>query len=78
MADRKIIMNSNFLKHLNVTKNIIETKQKESDSIFEHFISKFNITDERLKDHIFDYCYNDFETPYLKNYIKELNDSARV
>ena len=56
----------------------VQTKQKESDSIFEHFISKFNITDEHLKDDIFDYCYNDFETPYLKNYIKELNDSARV
>jgi len=78
MADRKIIMNSNFLKHLNVTKSIIETKQKESDSIFEHFISKFNITDEHLKDGIFDYCYNNFEALYLKNYIKELNDSARV
>ena len=71
-------MNSNFLKHLNVTKSIIETKQKESDSIFEHFISKFNITDEHLKDGIFDYCYNNFEALYLKNYIKELNDSARV
>ena len=41
---------------------------------FNLLIDKYNITNEDIKDAIYDYCYNDFESPILKNYIAELDE----
>ena len=67
-------MSTEFINKLESTKSIIEGKQKEIDTLFNRLIDEYNITNEDIKDAIYDYCYNDFESPILKNYIAELND----
>ena len=63
-----------FTYQLEITKGIIEDKQEEIDAQFNLFIDMYNITNEDIKDAIYDYCYNDFESPILKNYIAELDE----
>lgn len=67
-------MSTEFINKLESTKSIIEGKQKEIDTLFNRLIDEYNITNEDIKDAIFDYCYNDFESPILKNYIAELDE----
>lgn len=67
-------MSTEFINKLESTKSIIEDKQEEIDTLFNRLIDEYNITNEDIKDAIYDYCYNDFESPILKNYIAELND----
>jgi len=63
-----------FTYELEITKGIIEDKQAEMDDQFNLLIDMYNITNEDIKDAIYDYCYNDFESPILKNYIAELDE----
>ena len=67
-------MSAEFLNKLESTKSIIEDKQSEIDKVFDSLIEEYNITNEYIKDAIYDYCYNDFESPILTNYLAELND----
>ena len=67
-------MSAEFLNKLKLTKSIIEDKQKEIDTLYNRFINEYDITNEYIKDAIYDYCYNDFESPILTNYLAELND----
>ena len=67
-------MSTEFINKLESTKSIIEGKQKEIDTLFNRLIEEYNITNEDIKDAIYDYCYNDFESPILKNYIAELDE----
>lgn len=67
-------MSVNFTENLNLTKSIIETKQNEMNTMFDRLLVEYNITDENIKDAIYDYCYNDFEGPILTNYLAELNE----
>ena len=67
-------MSTEFINKLESTKSIIEGKQKEIDTLFNRLIDEYNITNEDIKDAIYDYCYNDFESPILTNYLAELND----
>ena len=67
-------MSAEFLNKLKLTKSIIEDKQKEIDTLYNRFINEYDITNENIKDAIYDYCYNDFESPILTNYLAELND----
>ena len=67
-------MSTEFINKLELTKSIIEDKQKEIDTLFNRLINEYNITNEDIKDAIYDYCYNDFEGPILKNYIAELDE----
>ena len=67
-------MSTEFINKLESTKSIIEGKQKEIDTLFNRLIDEYNITNEDIKDAIYDYCYNDFESPILKNYIAELDE----
>ena len=67
-------MSTEFINKLESTKSIIEDKQEEIDTLFNRLIDEYNITNEDIKDAIFDYCYNDFESPILKNYIAELDE----
>lgn len=63
-----------FTYQLELIKGIIEDKQAEIDDEFNHLIDMYNITNEDIKDAVYDYCYNDFESPILKNYIAELDE----
>jgi len=67
-------MSTEFINKLESTKSIIEDKQEEIDTLFDCLIKEYNITNEDIKDAIYDYCYNDFESPILKNYIAELDE----
>ena len=67
-------MSTEFINKLESTKSIIEDKQGEIDTLFNRLIEEYNITNEDIKDAIYDYCYNDFESPILKNYIAELDE----
>ena len=67
-------MSTEFINKLESTKSIIEDKQKEIDTLFNRLIDEYNITNENIKDAIYDYCYNDFESPILKNYLAELDE----
>ena len=67
-------MSTEFINKLESTKSIIEGKQEEIDTLFNRLIDEYNITNEDIKDAIFDYCYNDFESPILKNYLAELDE----
>ena len=67
-------MSTEFVNKLESTKSIIEDKQKEIDTLFNRLIDEYNITNENIKDAIYDYCYNDFESPILKNYLAELDE----
>ena len=67
-------MSTEFINKLESTKSIIEDKQKEIDTLFDRLIKEYNITNEDIKDAVYDYCYNDFESPILKNYIAELDE----
>lgn len=67
-------MSTEFVNKLESTKSIIEDKQKEIDTLFNRLIDEYNITNEDIKDAIYDYCYNDFESPILKNYLAELDE----
>ena len=67
-------MSTEFINKLESTKSIIEDKQEEIDTLFDRLIKEYNITNEDIKDAIYDYCYNDFESPILKNYIAELDE----
>ena len=67
-------MSAEFINKLESTKSIIEDKQKEIDTLFNRFITEYSITNEDIKDAIYDYCYNDFESPILTNYIAELDE----
>lgn len=68
-------MSTEFINKLESTKSIIEDKQEEIDTLFNRLIDEYNITNEDIKDAIYDYCYNDFESPILKNYIAELDEN---
>ena len=67
-------MSTEFINKLESTKSIIEDKQKEIDTLFNRLIDEYNITNEDIKDAVYDYCYNDFESPILKNYLAELDE----
>ena len=67
-------MSTEFTNKLKLTKSIIEDKLKEIDTLYNRFINEYDITNENIKDAIYDYCYNDFESPILTNYLAELND----
>ena len=67
-------MSTEFINKLESTKSIIEGKQEEIDTLFDRLINEYNITNEDIKDAVYDYCYNDFESPILTNYIAELNE----
>lgn len=67
-------MSTEFINKLESTRSIIEDKQEEIDTLFNRLIDEYNITNEDIKDAIYDYCYNDFESPILKNYIAELDE----
>ena len=67
-------MSAEFLNKLESTKSIIEDKQSEIDKVFDSLVEEYNITNEYIKDAIYDYCYNDFESPILTNFLAELND----
>ena len=67
-------MSTEFINKLESTKSIIEDKQGEIDTLFNRLIDEYNITNEDIKDAVYDYCYNDFESPILKNYIAELDE----
>jgi len=67
-------MSTEFTNKLKLTKSIIEGKLKEIDTLYNRFINEYDITNENIKDAIYDYCYNDFESPILTNYLAELND----
>ena len=67
-------MSTEFINKLESTKSIIEDKQKEIDTLFNRLIEEYNITNEDIKDAVYDYCYNDFESPILKNYLAELDE----
>ena len=67
-------MSTEFINKLESTKSIIEDKLKEIDTLYNRFINEYDITNENIKDAIYDYCYNDFESPILTNYLAELND----
>lgn len=67
-------MRKKFIYQLELSKGIIEDKQAEIDDEFNLLIDMYNITNEDIKDAIYDYCYNDFEGPILKNYIAELDE----
>jgi len=67
-------MSTEFINKLESTKSMIEDKQEEIDTLFDRLIKEYNITNEDIKDAIYDYCYNDFESPILKNYIAELDE----
>ena len=67
-------MSTEFVNKLESTKSIIEDKQKEIDTLFNRLIDEYNITNEDIKDAVYDYCYNDFESPILKNYLAELDE----
>ena len=67
-------MSTEFINKLELTKSIIEDKQKEIDTLFNRLIDEYNITNEDIKDAVYDYCYNDFESPILKNYLAELDE----
>lgn len=67
-------MSTEFTSKLESTKSIIEDKQKEIDTLFNRFITEYSITNENIIDAVYDYCYNDFESPILTNYLAELND----
>lgn len=67
-------MSTEFINKLESTKSIIEGKQEEIDTLFNRLIDEYNITNEDIKDAIFDYCYNDFESPILRNYLAELDE----
>ena len=67
-------MSKEFINKLESTKSIIEGKQEEIDTLFNRLIDEYNITNEDIKDAVYDYCYNDFESPILKNYIAELDE----
>ena len=67
-------MSTEFVNKLESTKSIIEDKQKEIDTLFNRLINEYNITNEDIKDAVYDYCYNDFESPILKNYLAELDE----
>ena len=67
-------MSKQFTYHLELIKGIIEDKQAEIDDQFNFLIDMYNITNEDIKDAIYDYCYNDFKSPILKNYIAELDE----
>lgn len=67
-------MRKKFIYQLELSKGIIEDKQAEIDDEFNSLIDMYNITNEDIKDAIYDYCYNDFEGPILKNYIAELDE----
>jgi predicted transcriptional regulator len=67
-------MSTEFINKLESTKSIIEDKQEEIDTLFDRLIKEYNITNEDIKDAIYDYCYNDFESPILRNYLAELDE----
>ena len=67
-------MSAEFINKLESTKSIIEVKQDEIDKMFDSLVKEYNITNEYIKDAIYDYCYNDFESPILTNFLAELND----
>ena len=67
-------MSTEFINKLESTRSIIEDKQEEIDTLFNRLIDEYNITNENIKDAIYDYCYNDFESPILKNYLAELDE----
>jgi hypothetical protein len=67
-------MSTEFTNKLESTRSIIEDKQKEIDTLFNRFITEYSITNENIIDAVYDYCYNDFESPILTNYIAELNE----
>jgi hypothetical protein len=67
-------MSTEFINKLESTKSIIEGKQEEIDTLFDRLINEYNITNEDIKDAVYDYCYNDFESPILKNYLAELDE----
>jgi len=67
-------MSTEFINKLELTKSIIEDKQKEIDTLFDRLINEYSITNEDIKDAIYDYCYNDFESPILRNYLAELDE----
>jgi len=67
-------MSTEFINKLESTKSIIEGKQEEIDTLFNRLIDEYNITNEDIKDAVYDYCYNDFESPILKNYLAELDE----
>ena len=67
-------MSTEFINKLESTKSIIEGKQEEIDTLFDRLINEYNITNEDIKDAVYDYCYNDFESPILRNYIAELDE----
>ena len=67
-------MSTEFINKLESTRSIIEDKQEEIDTLFNRLIDEYNITNEDIKDAIYDYCYNDFESPILTNYIAELDE----
>ena len=67
-------MSTEFINKLESTKSIIEGKQEEIDTLFDRLINEYNITNEDIKDAVYDHCYNDFESPILKNYLAELDE----
>jgi hypothetical protein len=67
-------MSTELVNKLESTKSIIEGKQEEIDTLFDRLINEYNITNEDIKDAVYDYCYNDFESPILKNYLAELDE----
>jgi len=67
-------MSTEFINKVELTKSIIEDKQKEIDTLFDRLINEYSITNEDIKDAIYDYCYNDFESPILRNYLAELDE----
>lgn len=74
MANKRIIMSESFINDLDIVKNILTTKQEEMDKLFNKFIKNNNITNEDVRDALFDYCYNDFMSPILENFLSEQNN----
>lgn len=59
-VNKKLICDENKFSHeLDVIKNIFKIKKEENDSLFQNFISKFNIKNKDDIKYIFGYVYSD-------------------
>ena len=67
-------MSADFIEKLKLTRKTIEGKQSEIDKVFDSLVEEYSITNDYVKDAIYDYCYNDFESPILTNFLAELNE----
>lgn len=64
----------NKLEYINSIKSIVADKHEEIDALYEKMLSIIGIEKESSEaDFLFDYIYNDFESPKCKEILKQFD-----